>query len=62
MNAYFNYMVDMSVLFGAKKEVALKELRESLEFEMALANVSTTYRKGITFLKTFFYILDILAK
>lgn len=32
-------MVDIAVLFGAKREVAKKELLESLQFEIKLANV-----------------------
>lgn len=40
VSAYYDYMVDMAVLFGADKKVALKELKESLQFEMDLANVS----------------------
>lgn len=32
-------MVDIAVIFGADKESAKKELSESLEFEMKLANV-----------------------
>lgn len=41
VNAYYRYMVDIAVLFGANKEVAEKELLESLNFEIKLANVST---------------------
>lgn len=40
VRAYYEYMVDIAVLFGADKSRATKELRESLEFEMKLANVS----------------------
>ncbi|XP_065355214.1 neprilysin-2 isoform X2 [Calliphora vicina] len=40
VSAYYDYMVDMAVLFGAEKETAKKELRESLQFEMDLANIS----------------------
>lgn len=40
VSAYYKYMVDMSVIFGAQKSRAEKELKESLEFEIALANVS----------------------
>lgn len=40
VSAYYDYMVDMAVLFGADKEQAKKEMLESLQFEMALANVS----------------------
>lgn len=35
-------MVDISVLFGADRDRATKELKESLEFEIKLANVSKT--------------------
>ncbi|KPU80743.1 uncharacterized protein Dana_GF16094, isoform B [Drosophila ananassae] len=38
--AYYDYMVDVAVLFGADKELAKKELLSSLEFEIALANIS----------------------
>ncbi|KAJ8954561.1 hypothetical protein NQ318_000795 [Aromia moschata] len=40
VGAYYNYMVDIAVLFGADRDRAVRELRESLEFEMKLANVS----------------------
>ncbi|KAL7729560.1 hypothetical protein ACLKA6_007848 [Drosophila palustris] len=40
VSAYYDYMVDIAVLFGAKKEQAKVELLQSLEFEMALANIS----------------------
>lgn len=42
VTAYYKYMVDIAVIFGAQRETAMKELKESLEFEMALANVSNT--------------------
>ncbi|XP_055853046.1 neprilysin-2 isoform X2 [Episyrphus balteatus] len=38
--AYYDYMVDIAVIFGANRDVALKELGESLQFEMDLANIS----------------------
>lgn len=41
VSAYYDYMVDMAVLFGADKEIAKHELKESLQFEMDLANVSS---------------------
>lgn len=40
VKAYYDYMVDIAVLFGAKRETAATELKESLTFEIALANVS----------------------
>lgn len=38
--AYYSYMVDMAVIFGAERNRAETELRESLDFEISLANVS----------------------
>ncbi|XP_061402137.1 neprilysin-2-like [Musca vetustissima] len=38
-------MVDMAVLFGADKDRATKELSESLQFEMDLANISWSNEK-----------------
>lgn len=43
MRAYYDYMVDMAVLFGAERTRAVNELRESLQFEIDLANVSMEY-------------------
>ncbi|XP_075211266.1 M13 family metallopeptidase neprilysin 2 [Lycorma delicatula] len=40
VSAYYKYMVDIAVLYGANKERAKKELKESLEFEISLANIS----------------------
>lgn len=40
VQAYYSYMVDIAVILGANKTDAEVELRESLEFEMNLANVS----------------------
>ncbi|KAL1116405.1 hypothetical protein AAG570_004879 [Ranatra chinensis] len=40
VKAYYSYMVDIAVLFGADRDRAEKELQESLQFEMALANIS----------------------
>ncbi|KAF7995392.1 hypothetical protein HCN44_006499 [Aphidius gifuensis] len=37
---YFNYMVNVSVAFGAEQEQAKKELREALEFEIKLINLT----------------------
>lgn len=39
VKAYYEYMVDMAVIYGADRPRAERELMESLEFEMALANV-----------------------
>ncbi|KAH8304740.1 hypothetical protein KR044_004215, partial [Drosophila immigrans] len=40
VSAYYVYMVDVAVLFGAQKDEAKQQMLQSLEFEMALANIS----------------------
>lgn len=40
VKAYYEYMVDMAVIYGADRKRAERELKESVEFEMKLANVS----------------------
>lgn len=40
VQAYYSYMVDVAVIYGADRKAAEKELLDSLNFEMALANVS----------------------
>ena len=40
VKAYYEYMVDIAVIYGADRSRAERELMESLEFEMKLANVS----------------------
>uniref|UniRef100_A0A146LYT5 Neprilysin-2 n=1 Tax=Lygus hesperus TaxID=30085 RepID=A0A146LYT5_LYGHE len=40
VKAYFEYMIDIAELFGANRKVATEELRKSLDFEIALANIS----------------------
>ncbi|XP_067006028.2 neprilysin-2 isoform X2 [Anabrus simplex] len=40
VNAYYQYMVDVAVLLGAERSDAEKELKDSLNFEIALANIS----------------------
>jgi len=37
---YYKFMVDSAVLLGAESEEALKELKESLLFEIGLANIT----------------------
>ncbi|KAF2903630.1 hypothetical protein ILUMI_02562 [Ignelater luminosus] len=39
VKAYYEYMVDIAVLFGADKNASLKELKETLELEIRIANV-----------------------
>ncbi|XP_031344609.1 neprilysin-2-like isoform X1 [Photinus pyralis] len=45
VRAYYDYMVDIAVIFGADTEVAKKELKESLDFEIKLANISLPSEK-----------------
>lgn len=40
VSAYYRYMVDIAVLFGADRQRAVKELKESLDFEISLAKIS----------------------
>jgi hypothetical protein len=40
VKAYHSYQVDMAVLYGAERSRAEKEMREVLDLEFALANVS----------------------
>ncbi|XP_043215658.1 neprilysin-2-like isoform X14 [Amphibalanus amphitrite] len=50
IQAYYKYMVDMAVMLGAPKERAESELKESLLFEIQLANISlpAEERRNIT--------------
>lgn len=43
VNLYHKFMVEIAIIFGAEKEKAERELKESLEFEIKLANVSSNY-------------------
>ncbi|XP_058793347.1 neprilysin-2-like isoform X3 [Phymastichus coffea] len=45
VKAYYDYMVDLAVILGAHKEEARQELKDSLEFEMKLANISLPSEK-----------------
>ncbi|XP_060860193.1 neprilysin-2-like [Metopolophium dirhodum] len=40
VDEYYKYMVDIAVLFGADRQRATEELKESLEFEVELAKIS----------------------
>ncbi|GLH05802.1 Neprilysin-2 [Gryllus bimaculatus] len=40
VRAYYEYQVDIAVLLGADRKTAEEELKESLEFEIKLANIS----------------------
>lgn len=39
-SAYLQYMIDLAVLLGASPENASRDMKEVLEFEIQLANVS----------------------
>lgn len=39
VRAYHEYMVDVAVIMGADRDRAWTQLNDSLQFEMALANV-----------------------
>jgi predicted metalloendopeptidase len=45
VKGYYNYMVDMAVIFGAERKRAEIELKDSLNFEIALANISLPTEK-----------------
>ncbi|NP_001036959.1 neutral endopeptidase 24.11 [Bombyx mori] len=45
VQAYYEYMVDIAILLGADKTKATEELKESLQFEMKLANISLPLEK-----------------
>ncbi|XP_035430447.1 neprilysin-2 isoform X1 [Spodoptera frugiperda] len=45
VQAYYDYMVDIAVLLGAERPRAETELKESLQFEMKLANISLPLEK-----------------
>lgn len=40
VEAYYNYQVDLAVMFGASRGDAQREMRESLDFEIELAKVT----------------------
>lgn len=43
VKAYYNYMVDLAVILGAKKPRAETELKDALNFEIALAEVDIIF-------------------
>lgn len=40
VRGYYDYMVDMAVIYGADRERAVREMRDVIDFEIAVANVS----------------------
>lgn len=49
--AYYSYMVDIAVLFGANTEAAIMEMKEAFIFETKLARVSKVKEYGSTNLR-----------
>lgn len=47
VQAYLKFMVDNAVLFGGNKEIAERELKEALEFEIKLAEVRKTLMSNL---------------
>lgn len=47
VKAYYEYMIDIAVIYGADRSRAERELMESIEFEMKLANVSVELKSLI---------------
>lgn len=45
VQAYHSYQIDTAVLYGAEKEDAEKEMKEVLDFEIDMANVSDLLEK-----------------
>lgn len=41
VKAYYKFMVENAIVFGANRSQAENEMREALEFEIKLANVRT---------------------
>jgi len=64
VQAYYKYMVDMAVIFGADKSRAEKELLDSLNFEIALANMSWSNekRRNVTAMYNLFTIKEVQQK
>lgn len=50
VQAYLKFMVDNAVLFGGNREIAERELKDALEFEIKLAEVRKIYVKFCFFL------------
>lgn len=50
VDAYYKYVVDIAVILGANRDRATKEIHESIEFEMKLANLSlpSEERRNVT--------------
>ncbi|XP_069690199.1 neprilysin-2-like [Periplaneta americana] len=64
VDAYYNYLVDIATILGAPKERAEKEIRDSVEFEMHLANISlpSEERRNVTKLYNPMKVRDMQSK
>lgn len=49
IKAYYEYMVESALLYGASEEVAKKEMLEVLQFEIEFNNVSTRFQFLVEF-------------
>lgn len=45
VKAYFDFMVENAIIFGANRTSAETEMRDALEFEIKLANVSIIFTR-----------------
>lgn len=64
VNKYYKYMVDIAVMFGADRQRATEEMRESLDLEIELAKISRSMEEAqdITMLYNPMKIADIQQK
>lgn len=56
VKAYYDFMVDSAVIFGANKSIAERELLDSLKFEIELAKVTTQYEFTKKYTCSFIYL------
>lgn len=56
VRGYYDYMVEAAVLLGANRERAVREMRDVLNFEIAVANVNRFVYKYCLFDYEYIYI------
>ncbi|KAF2889178.1 hypothetical protein ILUMI_16995, partial [Ignelater luminosus] len=61
VKAYYDYMVDIAVLFGADKNASLKKLKETLELEITIANITVTIEESRTASDFYRKVEDLIA-